>query len=275
MFYRKNRIAFACFCLSIVMVSACIKKLEFKVNEKKNMKSFNQTNNKNGSFLAHDTLGNAIILKWEEIAGKTEKLSEKIRSLSDVLVPAYTQSEVDFARKKPVDVPTDFMLKTLAPLLEQGINNVDWKIFEAKTKTVLEQFFATLDWAGYAGDHDTNIFVVAVDQKTAKNVGVIQFLITPEFAAVHTVKAALYGVIPSAQDRGLEQLLISSIFKLRPDVKRLITDTRSTNQRFISMHEKWGFTQFKGEVPGFTDVEYIVEKVNTLQKIAETIVCRN
>jgi len=268
MFYGKDKIAFLCFCLSIVLISACIRKPEFKSNEIKNM------NNNKGSFFAYDALGNAVLLKWEEINGKTEKLSEKIKSLTDVLVPAYTQSEVDFARKKPSDVTNDFMLKTLAPLLEKGVEYVDWNVFEEKTKIVLEQFFMTLDWAGYAGDHDTNIFVVAVDQKTEKNVGVIQFLITPAFAA-HNVKAALCGVIPSAQDRGLEQLLISSVFKLRPDVERIFTDTRSTNQRFISMHEGWGFTQFKGEIPGFTDVEYVVGKVDTLQKIADAIVFKN
>ncbi len=220
---------------------------------------------KNATFSAQDIRGNIIILESEEIVGKTERLSEKIKSLSGILIPAYTEVEVDFARKKPEDVAHDFMLKSLAPLLEQDLNNVDWQFFEEKTKDIVEQFFATIDWAKHTDDQDISIFVLATDQKTGKHVGVIQFLITPEFGQ-NNIKAALLGVMPSEHDRGLEKLLMSSIFIVRPDVKRIFLHTRSTNQQAILRYQDWGFRQYIGKLPNWIDLEYITQQAGELQK---------
>lgn len=228
-------------------------------------------NKKSGFFLTNDDLNNPIILEWEEISGQTERLSEKIRSLSHILVPSYTATEVEFARKKPEDVPNDFMLKPLASLLNQDANKVDWDLFQQKTKTILEQFFATMDWASSSGAQDVNIFVIIKDKATEKSVGVIQFIITPEFAQ-NNIKAALYGVIPSAQNRGLEKVLMSSIFKLRPDVKRIFLHTRSTNQQAIHDYENWGFNHFSGKLLNWADLEYLVEQSDVLQKTADCFV---
>ena len=85
------------------------------------------------------------------------------------------------------------------------------------------------------------------------------------------MKAALYGVIPSAQNRGLEKLLMSSIFRLRSEVKRIFLHTRSTNQQAISDYEDWGFAEFIGKLPNWTDLEYLVEQSDILQKTAESV----
>ena len=231
------------------------------------------TTQNSGIFLAHDDFNSPVILEWEEIHGKTERLSEKIRGLSEVLVPAYVQAEVDFARKKPEMVSNDFMLKSLASLLDSGVNTVDWNLFEQKTKNILEQFFVTMDWTKGTKDQDCSIFVVARDGQTKKAVGVIQFLITPEMAE-NNIKAALYGVIPSAQNRGLEKLLMSSIFRLRPNAQRIFLHTRSTNQRAIELYEEWGFVQSAGKLPHWTDLEYIVEKSSILQQTSERFVAQ-
>jgi GNAT superfamily N-acetyltransferase len=237
-------------------------------------KGINQMNKKSGILLANDVFNKPVTLEWEEIQGQTDKLSEEIKSLSHILAPSYAQTEVDFARKKPEDVKNDFMLKSLAPLLDQGINNVDWGIFAEKTEAHLEHFFATMDWKKSSGAQDINIFVTIKDQKTGIDLGVIQFLITPNFAD-NTVKAALYGVLPLAQNRGLERLLMASIFTLRPEVNRIFLHTRSTNQGAIRSYEDWGFKQFAGKLPNWTDLEYLVEKTEILQKLSQSFILQN
>ena len=231
-------------------------------------------NTKNGIFLTQDISKNPIILEWEEISGQTEQLSEKIKDIAAILVSAYTKTEVDFACKKPESVSSDFMLKSLAPILSQDIHKVDWGQFEAKTKNLLEQFFATTDWAKYSNAQDVNIFVIAIDQTTGDRLGVIQFLISPDFGP-HNVKAALYGVAPFAQSRNLEYLLMSSIFKLKPDIKRVFLHTRSTNTDAISNYKYWGFTEFAGKLPNWTDLEYLTEHSNKLQKTSDSLVIQN
>jgi len=228
-------------------------------------------NTKNGIFFAQDVLKNPIILEWEEIGGHTECLSEKIKSVSGILVPAYTKTEVDFAQKKPELVASDFMLTSLASMITQDLSVVDWKQFESKTKDILEKFFATMDWAKHSNVQDTNIFVTAIDQKTGDRLGVIQFLISPDFGP-NNIKTALYGVLPFAQNRKLEDLLMSSIFKLRPDVKRIFLHIRSTNEDAILNYKDWGFTEIAGGLPQWPDFEYVVEHSNRLQKTAEGLV---
>jgi ribosomal protein S18 acetylase RimI-like enzyme len=236
-------------------------------------------NKKNEIFLADDYFKKPIILEWEEIIGKTEMLDTKIKSISKILIPTYLKQEVEFISKNTKvftseDIANDFMIKALAPLLEQGKGKVNLKLLEEKTKNVLDEFFESINWSQYSTSQDVNIFVIAKDQKTKEQLGVIQFLMRPEFPE-NNVKAALFGIIPSAQNRGLEKILMSSIFRLRPDTQRIFLHTRSTNQQAILDYENWGFTQFKGNLPHWTDLEYLVDQSNILQKIAESFVVQN
>lgn len=228
----------------------------------------NQMNKNSGTFIAQDTLGNPITLDWQAIPGQTDELCQKIKSIAEILVPAYTKTEVAFAHKDPSLVSNDFMIKSLSPLLEQ--DSIDWKLFEQKTQELLEEFFETTDWKAYSNEHDLNIFITARDQKTGKNSGVIQFISSSDFATT-TIKAALYGVIPEFQNRGIEQLLMSAIFKLRPDIQRIFLHTRSSNEQEIAEYKSWGFTQFEGKLPNWTDLEYLVEKSDILQNKSQQL----
>ena len=232
-------------------------------------------NKKSGCFLIRDIRENLVVITWEELAGQTVQLSEKIRNLAPVLISAYTKTEVEFARKHPECVAQDFMLKSLAPLVSD-ISAINWAIFEEKTKKILAQFFETTDWAGFSNVRDRHIFVTATDKKTGKILGVIQFIISPEFAK-NNVKAALSGVVSHAQDRGIEKILMSSIFKIYPNVERIFLDTRSTNQAGINEYANWGFTQFACEMLHWTNLEYVVacaksKTTETLQQVAERLI---
>lgn len=231
-------------------------------------------NKKSLTFLTHDIFNKPVTLEWEEIAGQTDRLSEKINELSEILVPSYAQTEVEFARKKPEDVPNDFMLQSLASLLGSDPESTNWELFREKTEAHLKQFFATHDWKKSSGVQDRNIFVVAKDNETHKVLGVLQFIITPDFEP-GTIKAALSGVILSGQNRGLEKLLMSSIFKIIPDVKRIFLHTRSTNEAAIQEYKDWGFTEFTGNLPNWTDLEYLVNQSDELQKLSAPLISQD
>lgn len=224
-----------------------------------------------GQFSATDTLGESVLLEWEKIDPKSPKLAEKINSASDLLVPAYTQMEIQFARKFPEVLLNEMFLKDIAPMFQHGTEKVDWSTAEQQTQETLKKFFTTTDWAMYSSTTDIQIFVVAKDEKTGKLLGIIQFLITLE-NAYGDVKIALYdGIKPIEKERGLEQLLISSIFKLIPETKRTYFHTRITNEEAINKHLELGFTQFPGHLTHWIDLEYLTERSQLLQKQAETL----
>ena len=206
-----------------------------------------------------------FVLEAETINGQTDRLVERIKELAEILVLSYAVVETDFARKKPEEVANDFMLKSLVGLLDQNGEEVDWNSFQKKVEGVLREFFINMDWKKYSNPLDLNIFVIAKDSVNGKPVGVIQFIISPEHEE-NSVKAALYGVLPEMQNCGLEKMLMSSIFRLRPDTKRIFLHTRSTNQQAISDYENWGFTKFEGKLPNWTDLEYLAEKSDLLQR---------
>jgi ribosomal protein S18 acetylase RimI-like enzyme len=225
---------------------------------------------KYGIFPATDTLHNPIILEWEEIQGNTDELAQKIKSLSDILTSSYAQTEVEFAHKMPELVPNDFMLKSLAPLLDQGADAVDWDLFQQKTEEHLNQFFATTDWKAYSSSQEVHIFILARDKKTNNPLGVIQFFTKSDFPK-GSIKAALFGVIPSAQDRGIEKILMSALFKIFPNIQRIFLHTRSTNTKAISAYKAWGFFEYESTLPNWTNLEYLADQTNTLQNVAEML----
>lgn len=227
--------------------------------------------NQKYTFFAHDTHNNSVVLESEEMSGHTDQLTEKIKSVASILIPAYTQTEVHFAKTKPESVPTDFMLKSLAPFLAKQPQDTDWGIFEENVKILLSHFFAATDWKKYSGAQDKHIFVTVKDAKSDQILGIIQFLNTPEFTK-NTIKAALYGVLPEAENRGLEKLLMSSIFAIYPETDRIFLHTRATNQAAIDRYIDWGFKLFSNNIAGWPDFEYRANETDTLQQTAATFI---
>lgn len=239
-------------CICILRSDACSTQ-EININQEFRM------NKMNGSFLAHDNVGNPIMLEWVKLVGKNPLLAEKINGALAILIPAYTEIELEFAQKYPEAIAQDFMLKSLNPLFEQGLNNVDWQLIEQKISEILQQFFATMDWTQHVGEQDIHYIVEATDQKTGKKLGFMQFFRTAEFAA-DNYKVALYGVLPTVQNCGIEKLLMDTVMQLFPTIKRIFLHTRVSNERAIQLYSAWGFTQFPGSSMYWIDMEYIVKK---------------
>jgi ribosomal protein S18 acetylase RimI-like enzyme len=182
----------------------------------------------------------------------------------------YTKMELEFARQYLDLVPQEMFLKPLAPLFEHGLQQVDWQQAEEQLKEVLSNFFTSTDFANYAGPEDINIFVTAKDPASGALLGLIQFLVTSDYN-YGTVKVALYGVAANAHDSGIELMLMSSIFKLIPEVSRIFLHTRKTNQSALDLYRAWGFKQFAGPLANWTDMEYLAEHSDMLQKTAQLL----
>ncbi len=227
------------------------------------------TNLKTGIVTAQDRYGAPIILEWERVDSPSPRLNEKIKSLAAILVQTYVKQEAQFARKYPEAVPHEHFLKSLEPLFVDGLEKVDWDLVEKQLTAIFQQVFTTTDFTKFSGAHDVHIFVVAKDKSTGAMLGVIQFLVAPEYA-YGTVKAAYYGVMSSAHNRGLEKLLMSSIFKLIPAAKIIFLHTRVTNDKALNNYYYWGFTQLPGTLANWVNLEYRAEQSNMLQKTAES-----
>lgn len=207
-------------------------------------------------------------LVWESVDVTTKRLNEVLQEAAPLLAQTYVAMELDFVRKHPEAVKTEMFLKPYETLCKDGIEHVDWKDLEAALYAQLVQFFCNTDFAQYLAPGERQWFVTAKEVTTGKTVGVIQLIVLPEYEP-GTVKVAMFGVDTDACGKEIEKLLLSSIFRVIPELSRIFLHTRKTNGAMITALEVLGFTPFKGPLPYWQDMEYLCKNTDQLQKVAQ------
>lgn len=276
----------ACLCLGIVMLcfNECKPKFESRTDEgietmiipKENepisldwIKYANEViAEPRGEMAAKDHAGLPVKLEWEKVDAQSPRLNELIKEASGILASTYASMEVQFLRQHPEAAQTEMFLKPIESLL--NVDLIDWSLVEQTLQSNLNQFFNMTDFAQYGRVGDMQLFVFALDPQTGERLGVINYIFMPEFA-YGTVKVAFYGMSQAMNGRGIEELLMSSIFGLLPDVARIFLHTRITNEEALALFRSWGFTQFEGPLPYWRDMEYVSENSDALLKNAKHI----
>ncbi len=232
-----------------------------------------------GEFFAKDKLGHQVILEWKKTDITSSALVEFKKDICEIACEALAPVEAEFLRANPESVNHEVFLMGCASLLKH--DPVDWQSVKEKIASTIKQFYL-IDLSSFGPDiikpllNDVYFLGTVKNSKTEKPLGFIMCSITPElpFGDIKVINAS---VAPAEQHRELDKLLMSSIFKIIPDVKRLFTFLRPTNEVGIKTYSGWGFTQNEN---GFQDpnhkvnqeylklFEYKSEKNHILQKIA-------
>lgn len=228
-----------------------------------------------GQFFAKDKLGQTVILEWKKTDILSPELAEFKKNICEIACQAAAPVEVEFLRTYPESVNREPFLMACAPLLAQ--DPINWQLVEEKIASTIKQFYL-IDLSSFGPDLikpllDDLYFLVTV-KNNENPLGFIMFSITPAlpFGNIKVIDMA----ITPGENRELDKLLMSSIFKIVPDIKRLFTFSRPTNEYRIKTYTSWGFSQDKN---GFQDpnhkvdsdyliqFEYDTEKNTTLQKV--------
>ncbi len=211
-----------------------------------------------------------LILEWYGIKSRSPKHTDLIKQSTDILVQTYVSMERQFAQTHPEAVKTEMFLKPLIPLLSKGLASVDWHKAEQILYDTIHNFFASTDFAQFAGPDDICLFVLAKTKHSKELCGIIQFLVTPEYAQ-GDVKVGMFGIAPHAEHLGLENVLMSSVFRIIPQVKRLFLHTRKSNKKALDLYRSWGFTPYPGPLPYWCDMEYNTDQAQSLQEVAQSL----
>ena len=235
------------------------------------------------SYTTHDKQGHPIIVEWQKLAFFSSDFVRAMASIWKVGRASYMPVEMDFLRKHPEVVGSDDYYKPFAPLFARGFDAVDWVRAEAGMEQMLKPLFVldptTLDPSIIAlFANDIFYSVVVKDQKTGELLGFAQFMMRPNYPA-GDVKVTYLGVDPACQRRGLGAVLVSSIFKIRPEITRIFLSTRVTNEGAIAAYRRWGFMADKNPILDYPCnpnywifLEYRADKTDLLQKIAAGLV---
>jgi ribosomal protein S18 acetylase RimI-like enzyme len=296
MSYVNRMASILCACIGMMLFSNCIKKVNKTESNKKMNKSKNKQNTSSwlqhvnkitasrssGQLMAEDKSGKSVILEWIKTDMLSADYSTAMKRAWDVACPTYMKVEMDFLRTHPEVVGHDTSFTALEPLFKNGIANVDWTIVEAKMQEHLRSIFL---WdTSTCGDemkkqlaNVAHIFVEVKDKTSGKLLGFISFLVTPEYAN-QEIKCIAFAVKPEAQNRGLGRLLMSSIFRIIPQIQRIFLCTRVTNQTAQKAYYNWGFVNdnnpiieehhYTFNLDHWIFMEYKTDTTNLLQKTA-------
>ncbi|MBI5345648.1 MAG: GNAT family N-acetyltransferase [Chlamydiae bacterium] len=243
-----------------------------------------KTTLKTGTFEAKDSQGQSIILEWTQTDIQSSDLAAFKKSICDLASQVLAASEVQFLRIHPEAVSQEMFLQPCTPLFEQGVQSVNWQKVEEQIKSTVKQFYLT-DLSAFGDEvikpllNDIYFYVVLKNRVSNEILGFLMFAITPalEFGNIKIIHLAL---MPSEQDRGLEKLLMSSIFKIVQEVKRLFIYVRPTNEWDINMYNAWGFHQdlnpiqdpnHKVNMDCLIIMEYKTELSKSLQETAKAL----
>lgn len=233
-----------------------------------------------GQFASKDSSGAPIVLEWKITDILSSDLALFKNDVSEVAAQTTAAMEVQFLHEHPEAVSSEYFLKSCEPFFKNGLESVDWQHVEQTIQATVKQFYLTdISMFGEAIKpllDDVYGFVTVKNQNAQAILGFIMFSITPALAEGN-VKVIHVAITPTAERRGLDKLLIGSIFKILPATKRIFIGTRPTHEHALKEYCSWGFlqdfafTQDQGHIVNlqyFAVYEYLAEQTDVLQKTA-------
>jgi hypothetical protein len=246
-------------------------------------KSF--ASHKAGHFTASDKTGASVDLEWTMTDVRSPDFSVLMKNVCDVIVQAFTPVEVGFL-KAHLESHGSYCA-SFDPLFSNGpiatdwqqfklaLKQSDWKTVEKKMPTVL-QGIQLMDYSNF-GVENVHCFVTVKNTATRTLLGYVIFYITPA-TLYGDVQVAGIGISPTEQNHGLGKLLISSIFKIVPNISSISLSTRPTNNQALHAYHHWGFVADSNPIPepgmpiNKNDWIYLIynaAQTTTLQKTAD------
>ena len=230
----------------VVLVIICSITISIERNKQMNNPIEPKTS---GSFVVTDKQGSPVIMEWKKTGVVAADFAAIMCTMWSFARNAYTPIEMQFLKAFPEVVGTEPYFKTFEPLFAHGIENVNWNAATKTMESLLQGHFVFDPTqlpehviATFA--HDTCFVVTVTDQTTGAPLGFITFLMRVNYAA-GDVKVMSLAVETTHQKRGLGKLLMSSIFKIAPDTKRIFLCTRVTNTNALQAYRSWSFVTIR------------------------------
>ena len=234
-----------------------------------------------GSFFTHDKLGIPVTLEWHKTNIISPDFAAYMKNVWNFARDAYMPVEMDFLKTFPEVVGTEPYFAPFEPLFAQGLSNIQWNKVEKTMESLLKSHFV-FDPSQFPPQmiemftENVALFVTIKEQSTKTTLGFITFLMRKKYP-VGDVKVMSFAVNIHHQKRGLGKLLMSSIFNIIPDVKRIFLCTRVTNNTALHAYRTWGFVIDKNPIldhefnlKHWTFMEYKADQCDILQKTTQT-----
>lgn len=276
MLYAYCRVSFACLCMGMLLLNGCGLQNSERTKTVNDQKELMKTA---GQFIAYDKQGVLVTIEWQKTTFFAPEFATVMKEVWPIAREAYIPVEMQFLRAYPKVVGAEDYFKPFEPLFKDGLNAIDWVKAEETMQALLKSHF--IFDASTFGDEIRAMFakdvcyvVTVKDQQTNGLRGFITFMVRSNYAQ-GDIKVMSFAVDLGQQNRGLGKLLMSSILKIIPDIKRIFLCTRVTNDTALKAYRSWGFVKDENPVMDhafnldhWEFLEYKLNTSNTLQKTA-------
>ncbi len=244
----------------------------------------NHQSQKYGKFFASDKDGRNVVIEWHIANIVAPELAQFKKEVSDLASQVTAVSEAQFLKHFPDAISSGGFLKSCEDLLAQGADQVDWMAVEQKLQETIKQFYLA-DLSKFGQEiinrliGDLYFFALVREQATSQLLGFVMSSITPALAKGN-IKLINLIICPQAQNQGLEKLLLGSLIRVLPEVKRVFTMVRPTHQIALKVLETCGFVEDKNPIQDPhhpIDTRYLVvleckvDQSGVLQKSSERL----
>ncbi len=244
----------------------------------------NHKEQKSGFFTAQDKSGRVVVIEWHKTNIISQELATFKKKVSDLASKITATAETQFLQKHPEASSSGGFLRSCEPLFANEVQSVDWLQVEQTLQASITQFYLA-DISKFGTEiitmliNDVYYFASIKDQTTDQLLGFLMAAITPALPQ-GTIK--LINLVIAAENRhqGLEMLLLSSIIRVLPDVMRIFTMIRPTNQNARIVFESCGFEEDKEPVQDphhpidekyLLVLDYRTDRSDILQKMAQQL----
>ena len=210
---------------------------------------------------AKDELNRSVLIDWKASDILSSDLAKFKQSIADIASKTLAPSEVVFLKAFPESLAHDMFLKPCTHLFENGLETANWALIEETIQSTIKQFYL-MDLSKFDSDmiksllNEIYFFSSLKDKETNEILGFIICSVTPALS-YGDIKLINMVIIDGEQNKGLEKLLLSSIFNIIPEIKRIFCFTRPTNTGSLTLYQNLGFTK---DLPLIEDANH---KVNT------------
>lgn len=238
------------------------------------------------NFTIKDKYGKSIILEWEKTDIQSPNLTEFKKTVCELAAQTLAPTEALFLQQYPEAVDQELFLKPCLSLFENGLENVDWNLVEETIQSTIKQFYlsdlSSFDPAIIKPLLEDVYFLVKIKEgsESQQLLGFAMFAITPALP-FGNVKLINIAVLPEEKDRGLNQLLLSTVFNILPQTKSIFLYIRPTNNSSLKEFRSCGFAleiipkedpNHKVNMEYLILLEYRAEKSRILQETANSLV---
>lgn len=238
-----------------------------------------------GQFITNDALDFTVVIDWQITDILSPNIAAFKKSVADFAAEITAAEEVKFLKSYPQAVSAGGFAHACQPLFAQGIDNVNWQTVETTLQQSIKQFYL-MDLTQFGADiigklaDDIYCFASIRDQKTNSLLGFIISSITPALP-YGDIKVINVIIAPEEQERELEKILLSTLLKVIPQVKRLFTLTRPTNLKALMAYSACDFTYDTNPIQDanheiateyLSTMEYKTKNSDILQKKANNLI---